>query len=113
MADGAQPTLSPSEAISLGRKYFTEMMSGQATKRVLLEGLHLDEQTGNWVVTFGFDSEREIPEPRYSSAPGNALALAMPRNVLAGSMIRTELIREFRSIHLTSSDGSFVRLEHA
>jgi hypothetical protein len=113
MADGAQSTLSPSEAISLGRKYFTEMMAGQETKRVLLEGLHLDEQTGNWIVTFGFDSEREIPEPRYASDSRNALAFSLNYNVLAGPVVRTELIREFRAIHLSSSDGRFVRLEHA
>jgi hypothetical protein len=61
MADGASPTIPPKDAIVLGMKYFKELMERQPTTRVLLEGLFLNEKTGDWVVTFGFDSEQEKP----------------------------------------------------
>lgn len=108
MADGASPTLPPKEAIALGLKYFTELMESQPTKRVLLEGLRLDEDKGNWVVTFGFDSARKV-EPSLSElerSVGGSLANLIRRD-------ETEILREFRAVHLSSTSGDFVKLEHA
>lgn len=109
MADGASPTLPPKEAIALGMKYFRELMEGQPTPRILLEGLDLDEDHGNWVVTFGFDSERIRPD---NLSPAQIMREAMD---IAAEYLRkpvVEILREFRSVHLSSSDGKFVKLEH-
>ena len=103
MADGASPPLSPKEAIALGMTYFTDLMEGQPTVRVLLEGLELDHDSGNWVVTFGFDSKREKP---VGVSPFAAL-----KPILRAPEV--EILREFRSVHLSSEDGQFVKLEHA
>jgi hypothetical protein len=110
MADGTSPTLPPKEAIALGMKYFRELMEGQPTPRILLEGLDLDEDHGNWIVTFGFDSEREKP---HALSPLAEIREAMnPGGVLFGKPV-VEILREFRSIHLSTSDGKFVKLDHA
>ena len=107
MADGASPTLSPKEAIAFGLKYFTDFMEGHPTVRVLLEGLNLDADSGNWVVTFGFDSQRTKP---FSVSPFMKVVAS------ATEALRTpevEILREFRAVHLSSADGQFVKLEHA
>jgi hypothetical protein len=106
MADGASPTIPPKDAIVLGMKYFKELMERQPTTRVLLEGLFLNEKTGDWVVTFGFDSEQEKPL-RTSPMMGAISALTLM------STPQVEIIREFRAIHLSSTDGQFVKMEHA
>lgn len=108
MADGATPTLSPKEAIALGRRYFDEMMGGQSGNRVLLEALNLSADTGDWVVTFGFDSERPKAKRGW---PISGFASAMKEEM--SKFEEFELIREFRSIHLSAIDGSFVKLEQA
>ncbi len=112
MADGAAPTISPKEAIALGRQYFDDFMGGHATARVLLEGLSIDQQSGNWVVTMGFDSER--PMPKRSLIGGGVLAeLGKSMEQISGRYQDFELVREFRAVHLSSIDGSFVKLDHA
>lgn len=111
MADGACPTISPKDAIALGREYFDDLMGGQSAARVLLEGLSIDDQSGNWVVTFGFDSERIKPKRPIPDAINAAGLSAGSRNPSLFQDI--ELIREFRAVHLSSSDGRFVKLEHA
>ncbi|MGQ0566350.1 MAG: hypothetical protein ACT4OK_14940 [Gemmobacter sp.] len=105
MADGTSPTISPREAIALGMKYFTELMEDQPTSRVLLEGLALEERTGNWVVTVGFDSEREVPS---RVSPLEAMTRALSSHYSA----TVEIVREFRAVKLSSLDGQFVKLEH-
>ena len=107
MADGASPTLSPKEAIVCGMNYFNDFMEGQPTVRVLLEGLNLDTESGNWVVTFGFDSVRTRP---FNASP------FMKAIASATEEFRTpevEILREFRAVYLSSVDGQFVKLEHA
>lgn len=112
MADGAAPTISPKEAIALGGQYFKDLMGGQATARVLLEGLSIDEPSGNWVVTIGFDSERQVA--KRSLVAGGALAeLNKTLEQFSGRYHDYELVREFRAVHISSADGSFVKLEHA
>lgn len=110
MADGASPTLSPKEAIALGMKYFSELMEDQPTLRVLLEGLKLDHDNGNWVVTFGFDSKREKP---ISPSPFSTALSAVEVLAMAHMAPEIEIVREFRSIFLSSVDGKFIKLEHA
>jgi hypothetical protein len=106
MPDGASPTIPPREAIALGKKYFIELMEDQPTPRVLLEGLALDEESGNWVVTIGFDSERKKPrQGSYLQAYVTALS--------SGSAEEFEMVREFRSVWISSLDGQFVKMEHA
>jgi hypothetical protein len=85
-------------------------MEGQPTPRILLEGLDLDEDSANWIVTFGFDSEREKPVrlSRVQTIISQIEAgsgLALPPEV--------EVVREFRAVYLTTADGKFVKLEHA
>ncbi|MFM2389760.1 MAG: hypothetical protein RLZZ437_1315 [Pseudomonadota bacterium] len=107
MADGTSPTLSPKEAIAFGMQYFLELMERQPTSRVLLEGLSLDGTKGNWVVTFGFDSERSVPvrsSPLLTQLGALAASLQTPQ---------VEIVREFRSVHLSSEDGKFVKMEHS
>lgn len=111
MADGASPTISPKDAIALGREYFDDLMGGQSVARVLLEGLSIDDQSGNWVVTFGFDSERIKPKRRIPDAMSAAGLLTGSLNPSLFQDI--ELIREFRAVHLSCADGRFVKLEHA
>lgn len=113
MADGATPTLSPKEAIALGRRYFDELMARQAGDRVLLEGLSLSDETGDWVVTFGFDSERPKAKRSLSIAALALGGIAATMKDEISKLEEFELVREFRSIHLSPSDGSFVKLEHA
>ena len=108
MADGASPPLTPKEAIALGMKYFTDLMDGQPTVRVLLEGVELDHNSGNWVVTFGFDSKRE--KLKSTSIPRYSAMLAMLEE---GMIPDLEIVREFRSVLLSSKTGEFVKLEHA
>ena len=110
MADGASPPLTPKEAIALGMTYFTDLMEGQPTVRVLLEGLELDHDSGNWVVTFGFDSKREKP---FVVSPFLGTLSAAAAKAAASLTPETEILREFRSVHLSSEDGQFVKLEHA
>jgi hypothetical protein len=112
MADGASPTIPPRDAISLGMRYFNELMEGQAMARILLEGLGFDETSGNWVVTVGFDSQRVKPQ-QYSPAIraiANALAKLPPPETLPPEF---EIVREFRAVHISSVDGAFVKMEHA
>lgn len=106
MADGASPTVPPREAIILGMKYFNELMDDQPKTRVLLEGLSFEDASGNWVVTVGFDSERKKPS-RISplEALSGVPALLRPTEF--------EIVREFRSVEISASDGQFVKLEHA
>ena len=87
-------------------KYFLELMDDQPITRVLLEGLAFEKGSGNWVVTFGFDSEREKPT---RISPLEALS------GLAASLRSKEfeIVREFRSVKISSSDGQFIKLEHA
>lgn len=110
MADGASPTLSPKEAIALGKKYCDELMEEQETPRVLLEGLQFDSRRGNWVVTFGFDSERE---KLFTQSAAERMDEAM--NPVASILRKPamEILREFRSIHLSARDGKFVKLERS
>lgn len=111
MADGAAPIISAKEAIALGRQYFDELMGGQATARVLLEGLSIDEVSGHWVVTIGFDSERA--RPKRSLIGGSAAALMVDAMEQTSAKFQDfEIIREFRAVHLSSTDGSFVKLDH-
>ena len=112
MADGASPTISPKDAIALGREYFDDLMGGQSAARVLLEGLSIDDQSGNWVVTFGFDSER--PKQKRTFIRGGPIAeLVKSMEQFSSEYQEFDFIREFRAIHLSSTDGSFVKLEHA
>lgn len=112
MADGAAPTISPKEAIALGRQYFADLMGEQSSARVLLEGLSIDPLSGNWVVTMGFDSERI--KPKRSLISGGAFSeLNKAIDQLSTKYQDTEMIREFRTVHLSSTDGSFVKLDHA
>lgn len=107
MPDGTTPTIPPKDAIAFGMKHFRDLMEGQPASRVLLEGLSLDEVSGNWIVTFGFDSERPIPErlsPLLDAVTQVGKALR-PRDI--------ELVREFRAVHVSSSDGQFIKMEHA
>lgn len=107
MADGASPTIPPRDAIALGIKYFSELMESQPKSRVLLEGVSLDGSSGNWIVTFGFDSERTKParvSPLLDALAGTTSALRTPE---------VEILREFRSVHIDSSDGRFIKMEHA
>lgn len=106
MADGASPTVPPREAIALGKKYFDELMDDQPITRVLLEGLALEDTSGNWVVTFGFDSERKVP------TRGSPLQ-AMARALASHQSSEFEIVREFRAVKISSVDGQFVKLEHA
>jgi len=112
MADGAAPTISPRDAIALGRRYFDELMGDQSAARVLLEGLSFDEGSGHWVVTIGFDSDRLLPK-RSLIGGGPAAELDKTIKQAFGVLQEYELIREFRAVHLSSTDGSFVKLEHA
>jgi hypothetical protein len=110
MADGASPTLSPKEAIALGKTFFDELMEEQETPRLLLEGLQFDSRRGNWIVTFGFDSEREKP---FTQSAAERMREGMSP---IASLIHTpvmEILREFRSIHLSARDGKFVKLERS
>lgn len=112
MADGAATTLSPKEAIALARQYFSELMSAVQDDRVLLEGLSLDDTAGNWVVTFGFDSQR--PKQKRALIRGGAIGeLVKSMEQFSSEYQEFDLIREFRAIHLSSTDGSFVKLEHS
>jgi hypothetical protein len=113
MADGATPTLSPKEAIALGWQYFDELMGGQSGNRVLLEGLSLSDETGNWIVTFGFDSERPKAKRSVSIAALALGGVAAKMKDEISKLQEFELVREFRSIHLSPDDGRFVKLEHA
>lgn len=110
MADGATPTLSPKEAIALGRRYFDEMMEGQEGDRVLLEGLNLSDETGDWIVTFGFDSHRQKPK---RSVPIGSFVKPMDDIRQAFEVRDFELIREFRAVHISATDGRFIKLAQA
>jgi hypothetical protein len=112
MADGAAPAISPKQAIALGRQYFDDFMGDQAATRVLLEGLSIEDMSGNWVVTIGFDSERTKLK-RTSIGGRQETELSQRIKQAFGEFQDYELIREFRAIHLSSGDGSFVKLEHA
>ena len=113
MADGAAPTISPKEAIALGGQYFKDLMGGHATLRVLLEGLSIDDASGNWVVTIGFDSERVKPRRILPNMFSSLGGLAQAGGEVGGQIQDYELVREFRAVHISSADGSFVKLEHA
>ena len=93
--------ISPKEAGEIGAQYFREMMEGQPTPRLLLEGLEYIERQKRWVVTLGFDSERSVPV--------SGLERLMPEAPLE----RREVIREFRSVHISARDGSFIKMERA
>ena len=101
--DGTQSKLSPRDAGSWGIQSFKEIMPEESSKRVLLEGLEYDTRTDLWAVTVGFDTTRLVPQVWPTTA--SIAALGPPYG-------DKEIVREFRTLYLKASDGTFVKMEH-
>lgn len=99
--DTLRRILTAKEAIEAGHRHFTDVMSGEPTPRVLLEGVKFDAQRRQWIVTFGFDSERE------------RVLTGMDRIVTGAFPFAPEFesVREFRAIHIAASDGAFIKMD--
>ena len=107
--DGTQSKLSPRDAGSLGIQSFKEIMPEESSKRVLLEGLEYDTRTDLWAVTVGFDTTRLVPQVW----PTTASIAANPHiSALGPPYGDKEIVREFRTLYLKASDGTFVKMEH-
>ena len=102
--DTLQPVIAPKDAISVGSRYFHDIMADQPTKRVLLEGLEYIERQRRWIVTLGFDSVRKVPLDGIGQ---------MIHQAATGLPEKFEIVREFRTIHVSARDGSFIKMERA
>ena len=111
--DGAQARISPKEAGTVGVRLFEEIMSEHHPERVLLEGLASDERKGQWLVTVGFDTVRRSVAPKTLKVTRpNLNALGTLLESLSPGEYKREVVREFRTLTLKASDGSFVKLAH-
>ena len=108
--DGAQSKLSPKDAGAMGIQSFKEIMPEQSSQRVLLEGLEYDPDMDTWAVTIGFDTLRPVPVARIVGPFQNALGSLIES--LVERTVESEVVREFRTLYLKASDGSFVKMEH-
>lgn len=89
--------LSAEAAIDKAFEYFNKYVRPDRKAYVLLEGLELSADEREWRVTIGFDigRQREV-----SPATLSFLNLEKAR----------EPIRQFSTIHIDASDGSFIKL---
>ena len=112
--DTLQNRLSPKDAGVLGVALFKEIMPLQSSDRVLLEGLNFDDENNLWEVTIGFDTFRILPEtqtirPRFF---GQSSAVRQLIESMAEKKIEQETVREFRTVYLKATDGSFVKMDN-
>ena len=92
-------SLTPSDAISIARKFFGEFFAGTITENVLLEELDYDDSSGVWGVTIGFDVGRtKMRQPNI-----NALAALTPQEVIP--------VREARRFLIRDDDGALIKME--
>ena len=111
--DTLQNKISPKDAGALGVKFFQDVMPSGSFDRVLLEGLELDDVNNRWEVTVGFDSVRALPKPE-KVIPSIFAISAISRFVdeMSEKVVEQEIVREFRTVYLKASDGSFVKMDN-
>lgn len=94
--------LAPKEAVEKAFEHFRLFFAGQITDHVLLEELEHNDDKKEWRVVIGFDVGREKRGDGYGPASTSLLGGLMPHE--------REPIREYRTIYLNDSDGSFIRM---
>ena len=92
----AEKKIAVKEAIEIAFGLFEDFFGDRVRNNVLLEGVEVDEETGNWCVTIGFQAGR----------------VEETASTLGFGQVVKKPIREFRTFVLNGETGSFIKMEN-
>lgn len=103
-ATAEDTTIRVDDAIRIAFEHFDKFLPG-ATKNVLLEGVEIDEETDDWLITIGFDAGRERV-----LRDGSVLGSPMVASVARTSGETVEPVRELREFRLDPVAGALKKM---